>query len=187
MASSSAAAAPAAPTPSVGRRIAGALLALAGPASAAAAAYGVAQGLVTLPTALLALALLGALGVAVRTLLEPEGAGAGAGAGAAAAAVPSLPAVHALLRARRSIYARDFSGAPLERRQLETMLEAARWAPTHKLTEPWRFVVLGGAAKQEFEALTLRLCRERLPPEKAEAAVAKLERKAAKDWKSVAW
>lgn len=51
--------------------------------------------------------------------------------------------------------------------------------------EPWRFVVLGGQAKADFEALTLKLCRERLPADKAEATVAKLERKAGKDWKSV--
>jgi hypothetical protein len=45
--------------------------------------------------------------------------------------------------------------------------------------------VLGGQAKADFEALTLKLCRERLPADKAEATVAKLERKAGKDWKSV--
>jgi hypothetical protein len=48
-------------------------------------------------------------------------------------------------------------------------------------------VVLGGDAKAQFEALTMRLCRERLPPEKAEATLTKLERKAGKDWKNVAW
>lgn len=31
------------------------------------------------------------------------------------------------------------------------MLEAARWAPTHKLTEPWHFVVIGGSSKAAFE------------------------------------
>lgn len=30
------------------------------------------------------------------------------------------------------------------------MLEAARWAPTHKLTEPWRFQVFCGLAKTEL-------------------------------------
>jgi len=67
------------------------------------------------------------------------------------------------------------------------MLEAARWAPTHKKTEPWRFVVLGGAAKTEFQELTLQLCRDRLPADKVEATMTKLQRKAGKDWKNVSW
>jgi nitroreductase len=66
------------------------------------------------------------------------------------------------------------------------MLEAARWAPTHKKTEPWRFVVLTGGAKADFERLTIRLCGERAAPDKREALMAKLERKAGKDWKAVA-
>jgi nitroreductase len=37
---------------------------------------------------------------------------------------------------------KSFSGAPVRRDQLETALELARWAPTHRLTEAWRFYVL---------------------------------------------
>jgi nitroreductase len=33
------------------------------------------------------------------------------------------------------------------RELIEQMLEAATWAPNHHLTEPWRFVVLQGAAR----------------------------------------
>ncbi|KAF8066340.1 ydjA [Scenedesmus sp. PABB004] len=65
------------------------------------------------------------------------------------------------------------------------MLEAARWAPTHKLTEPWHFVILEGGAKAEFEALTIDRCGALLPPDKAEATVAKLTRKRGKDWPKV--
>jgi nitroreductase len=78
------------------------------------------------------------------------------------------------------------AGAPLERWQLEAILDAARWAPTHKKTEPWRFVVLTGGAKAEFEGLTKRLVAERAPEEKREALIAKLERKAGKEWRAVA-
>lgn len=39
----------------------------------------------------------------------------------------------------------------ITRDKLQLMLEAARWAPTHKLTEPWHFVVIGGANKDAFE------------------------------------
>jgi nitroreductase len=30
------------------------------------------------------------------------------------------------------------------------MLEAARWAPTHGMTEPWRFTVFAGASRAEL-------------------------------------
>lgn len=43
----------------------------------------------------------------------------------------------------------------ITQQQLELMLEAARWAPTHKLTEPWHFVVLSGSSKAEFEVSKL--------------------------------
>ncbi|KAI8462737.1 MAG: Nitroreductase-like protein [Monoraphidium minutum] len=149
-------------------------LALVGTLSAVGAAAAVAKGWLTVPTALLFVALLGAALAIVRALAEP-----------AAGGLPSWQQTLDLIRARRSLFAKDFTGAQLEKWQLETMLEAARWAPTHKKTEPWRFVVLGGAAKAEFEGLTMRLCRERLPADKAAATLAKLERKAGKDWKGV--
>lgn len=40
---------------------------------------------------------------------------------------------------------------------VETMLEAANWAPTHGKTEPWRFVVLGRAAQEELLDLSLKV------------------------------
>jgi nitroreductase len=47
-----------------------------------------------------------------------------------------------LIRERRSIFPKTYlSDAPIERAAIELVLENARWAPTHKLTEPWRFRV----------------------------------------------
>jgi len=35
--------------------------------------------------------------------------------------------------------------------EIKQMLEAAKWAPTHKLTEPWRFsVIMNQENKQEL-------------------------------------
>ena len=81
--------------------------------------------------------------------------------------------------------AAPLAGAPVPDEKIQQMLSAATWAPTHKLTEPWHFVVLGGAAKEQFEELTLQLCKERLPAEKAEATVAKLTKKKEKMWPKV--
>ena len=36
------------------------------------------------------------------------------------------------------------------RAQIETILEAATWAPTHHVTNPWRFTVIAGDERQRF-------------------------------------
>jgi nitroreductase len=42
----------------------------------------------------------------------------------------------------------------VSRQVVEGLLEAATWAPNHHLTEPWRFVVLGGSERSKLgEAL----------------------------------
>ncbi len=42
------------------------------------------------------------------------------------------------------------------RELIETMLEAATWAPNHRLTQPWRYVVLAGDARLELASATVR-------------------------------
>lgn len=56
------------------------------------------------------------------------------------------------LRFRRS--AKTFGTRAPDREVLDRILEAATWAPNHRLTEPWRFFVLQGDARVAFgEAL----------------------------------
>jgi len=45
------------------------------------------------------------------------------------------------IRARRTH--KRFEREPVPREAIEELLELARWAPNHHLTEPWRFRVLG--------------------------------------------
>ena len=52
------------------------------------------------------------------------------------------------IRSRRSI-GRVGPECP-SREVIESLLEAATWAPNHHLTEPWRFFVLAGDARAEF-------------------------------------
>ncbi len=49
-----------------------------------------------------------------------------------------------------------FQAAPVSRRALEVMFEAAVLAPNHKLTEPWGFVVLGERAKRAYADVRAR-------------------------------
>ncbi|MBN2646843.1 MAG: nitroreductase [Thiotrichales bacterium] len=53
-----------------------------------------------------------------------------------------------LIQQRRSCYLfKDKQSAPLQTNTLKTCLEAALWAPNHKLTQPWRFWVLGSQSQ----------------------------------------
>jgi nitroreductase len=52
------------------------------------------------------------------------------------------------IRARRSI--KRFTDRPLRREEIETLLDAAVLAPNHRLTQPWRFHVLGPEARAAY-------------------------------------
>ena len=46
---------------------------------------------------------------------------------------------------------------------LEEMCEAANWAPTHGITEPWRFVILQGQAIERLNQLKVDHAKATLP------------------------
>jgi nitroreductase len=52
---------------------------------------------------------------------------------------------------RRSI--KKFSDRPVSRDEIATLLDAAVLAPNHRLTQPWRFYVLGPAARRGYGAV----------------------------------
>jgi nitroreductase len=60
-----------------------------------------------------------------------------------------MEAVEAI-RSRRSIKPDKMKPDPVDRALLEQMLDAARWAPTHGMSEPWRFVVFEGEARRDL-------------------------------------
>ncbi len=49
-----------------------------------------------------------------------------------------------LIRERRSVFPEDYTGEKVDDAIVRQMLENARWAPSHKLTQPWRFLVFTG-------------------------------------------
>jgi len=54
-----------------------------------------------------------------------------------------------LIQARRTCYQfADITQYPVADVDLYLCLEAARWAPNHKLTQPWRFWIVGEESKQ---------------------------------------
>jgi nitroreductase len=69
--------------------------------------------------------------------------------------------------ARRSI--KRFTDRPMQRAEIERLLDAAVLAPNHRMTEPWRFHVLGPEARRAYgEALGARKARRVEDPEAAE-------------------
>ncbi|HET9054111.1 MAG TPA: nitroreductase, partial [Cyclobacteriaceae bacterium] len=62
-------------------------------------------------------------------------------------------AVNALLRNRRSIFPKDYTGEKVDDVIIHQMLENANWAPTHKFTEPWRFIVFTGEGLKKLGSI----------------------------------
>lgn len=85
-----------------------------------------------------------------------------------------LAAFADLVARRRTIKA--FDGSPVERATLERLLDLARWAPTHRMHQPWRFAVLDQAAVRRLMAfLQAEPAIAAFPdPQKAQAKLAKL-------------
>ena len=52
------------------------------------------------------------------------------------------------IASRRSVFPKEFEEGSLSETEIELLLEAAKWAPTHKSTEPWRFSVIMSPEKK---------------------------------------
>ncbi len=61
-----------------------------------------------------------------------------------------MPMIFDLIKNRRSVFPAQYNGKPIARADIERILEAANWAPTHKKTEPWRFRVLQGESQAKL-------------------------------------
>lgn len=70
---------------------------------------------------------------------------------AALPAAQLLPQVHELIRSRWS--PRTFSSRPVADRDLQTILEAARWAASSYNEQPWRFLVARKSDGAAYERL----------------------------------
>lgn len=76
------------------------------------------------------------------------------------AAAPQMSVLEAI-RTRRSIA--QMKPDPVPRELIARLLDAAVWAPNHRVTEPWQFFALEGEAKRRFAELRRDLRRSTLP------------------------
>ena len=60
--------------------------------------------------------------------------------------------INELIRSRRSVFPKDYTGEKVDDAIVNQMLANANWAPTHKLTEPWRFSVFTGEGLKKLAA-----------------------------------
>lgn len=66
-----------------------------------------------------------------------------------------LAVVEAAITGRRSV--KEFTGQPVPRGLIARLIDVAVWAPNHRLTEPWRFYALDGAARERLGEVARRV------------------------------
>jgi nitroreductase len=54
------------------------------------------------------------------------------------------------IRDRRTIQPKDFSPREVQREVIDQVLGNAIWAPTHGMTQPWRFIVFTGKGRERL-------------------------------------
>tara|TARA_R110002124_G_scaffold120895_6_gene278969 strand:- start:26522 stop:27076 length:555 start_codon:yes stop_codon:yes gene_type:complete len=55
-----------------------------------------------------------------------------------------------IIKTRRAVFPVQYNNEPISKNEIQKILEAANWAPTHRRTEPWRFKVVQGESKQKL-------------------------------------
>lgn len=58
--------------------------------------------------------------------------------------------IETIIQNRRSVKPQAYNGKIIEPASIDKLLRAADWAPTHGLTEPWRFIIFDGKGIQRF-------------------------------------
>ena len=74
--------------------------------------------------------------------------------------------ISALIRQRRSVFPPSYNQQPIAKEIIQEILENANWAPTHKLTEPWRFKVFQGTALNRLSEYLGQQYQNTTPAEK---------------------
>ena len=74
----------------------------------------------------------------------------------------NIEEVNKIIRGRRSMFASQFKeNDPVDDSVIEELLENARWAPTHKLTQPWQFIVYTGEGLKKLGDYTAEMYKSR--------------------------
>ena len=69
--------------------------------------------------------------------------------------------LNSLIKQRRSTFPKDYTGEKVDDAIVQQMLENANWAPTHKFTEPWRFIVYTGEGRKKLAELQASVYKQK--------------------------
>lgn len=87
----------------------------------------------------------------------------------------NLSEITDIIRDRRTIFPEQFSDRKVHKEQIELLLNNAIWAPTHGMTQPWRFTVFTGEALTDLSEQLGKIYLETVPSEKQnDAKLAKM-------------
>ena len=78
----------------------------------------------------------------------------------------NLSEVTAIIRDRRTIYPEQYSTRKIHKEQIELLLNNAVWAPTHGMTQPWRFIVFRDNALNDLSEALGSIYLSEIPKEK---------------------
>jgi nitroreductase len=65
----------------------------------------------------------------------------------------NLSEISELIKDRRTIYPEDYSERKVHEEIVRNVLNSAIWAPSHKMTQPWRFKVFMGESRTQISEL----------------------------------
>ena len=74
--------------------------------------------------------------------------------------------LNSIIKERRSIFPVSYIDKEIPKAVIEQILENSNYAPTHKLTQPWRFVVLRNEAKTRLGQALGQLYKKTVPADK---------------------
>lgn len=75
----------------------------------------------------------------------------------------NLSEITAVIKDRRTIYPEFFSDRKVHKEQVELLLNNAIWAPTHGMTQPWRFKVFMEEGKTRLGEFMRELYLDKVP------------------------
>jgi nitroreductase len=77
----------------------------------------------------------------------------------------NLSEITEVIKDRRTIYPEFFSDRKVHKEQIERILNNAIWAPTHGMTQPWRFQVYMDDGKEKLGSFMHELYLKKIPKE----------------------
>ena len=75
----------------------------------------------------------------------------------------NLSEVTEVIKNRRTIYPQHYSSRTIHKEIIEHLLQNATWAPTHGMTQPWRFKIYTGESRNALAESLSNLYKKLTP------------------------